>query len=106
MLHHWNDPYEIVEVVNVMNYKMYDKGVVNTYPANMLKQYVERRNVLSYHYAVIDARFNVKSEDQRHPAFDKVTVDTVTSSDVTCGDIAHSDVTSDQVSPLQGTVSV
>ena len=37
----WNGPYEVLEVVNVMNYKINVKGVVNTYPANMLKLYVE-----------------------------------------------------------------
>ena len=33
----WNGPYEVLEVVNKMNYKINVKGVVNTYPANMLK---------------------------------------------------------------------
>ena len=37
----WNGPYEVLEVVNVMNYKINVKGVVNTYPANMLKLYVD-----------------------------------------------------------------
>ena len=66
-----------------MNYK----SVVNTYPANKLKQYVESQNVMSYHYAVIDARFNVKSEDHRDPTVHRVTVDTITSCDVTCSDV-------------------
>ena len=39
----WNSPYEVLEVVNVMNYKINVRGVVNTYPANMLKLYVERQ---------------------------------------------------------------
>ena len=33
----WNGPYEVLEVVSVMNYKINVRGVVNTYPANMLK---------------------------------------------------------------------
>ena len=37
----WNGPYEVLEVVSAMNYKINVKGVVNTYPANMLKLYVE-----------------------------------------------------------------
>ena len=45
VLLHWNGPYEVLEVVNMMNYKINVKGVVNTYPANMLKLYVERQNV-------------------------------------------------------------
>ena len=31
-----------------MNYKINVKGVVNTYPVNMLKLYVECQNVTSY----------------------------------------------------------
>ena len=34
----------------------YVKGVVNTYPANMLKQYIERQNVTSYRSLYVDAR--------------------------------------------------
>ena len=41
----WNGPYEVLEVFNVMNYKINVKGVVNTYPANMLKLYIERPNM-------------------------------------------------------------
>ena len=84
-----------------MNYKINVKGFVNTYSTNMLKQYVERQNVMSYRSAVIDARCNVKSEDHRDPAVPRVTVDTVTSSDVTCGDVTRGDVMSSKVSPSQ-----
>ena len=41
-------PYEVVEVVKRMDYKIDVNGVVSTYHANMLKQYVERRNELSH----------------------------------------------------------
>ena len=60
-----NGRYEVLEVVNVMNYKINVKGVVNIYPANMLKLYVERQNVTSYRSATIDAHCNVKSKNQR-----------------------------------------
>ena len=89
----WNGPYEVLEVVNAMNYKINVKGVVNTYPANILKLYVERQNVTSYRSAAIDAHCNVKSKDHRDPTVHRVIVDTVTSNDVRCGDVTHVDVT-------------
>ena len=49
----WNGPYEVLEGVNVMNYNINVRGVVNTYPVNMLKLHVERQNVTSYRSAVI-----------------------------------------------------
>ena len=63
----------------MMNYKINVKGVVNTYPANMLKLYVERQNVTSYRSAAIDVHSNVKSKDHRDPTVHRVIVDTVTS---------------------------
>ena len=104
----WNGPYEVLEVVNAMNYKINVKGVVNTYPANMLKLYVERQNVTSYHSAAIDAHCNVKSKDHSDPTVQRVhrvIVDTVTSNNVTCGDITHDDVTSVKDSPSQVSIS-
>ena len=80
----WNGPYEVLEVVNMMSYKINVKGVVNTYPANMLKLYVERQNVTSYRSAAIDVHSNVKSKDHRDPTVHRVIVDTVTSNDVRC----------------------
>ena len=97
----WNGPFEVFEVVNVMNYKINVKGVVNTYPANMLKLYVERQNVTSYRSAAIDAHYNVKSKDHIDPTVQKVLVDTVTSNNVTCGDVMHDDVTTVKDSPSQ-----
>ena len=96
----WNGPYEVLEVVNVMNYKVNVKGIVNTYPANMLKLYVERQNVTSYRSAVIDAHCYVRSKDHRDPTVQRVIVDTVTSNNVTCGD-----VTSVKDSPSQVSIS-
>ena len=48
LLLQWKGPYKVVEVVNRMDYKIDVNGVVSTYHANMLKQYVERRNELSH----------------------------------------------------------
>ena len=101
----WNGPYEVLEVVNAMNYKINVKGVVNTYPANMLKLYVERQNVTSYRSAVIDAHCNVKSKDHSDPTVQRVIVDTVTSNNVTCGDVRHGDVTLVKDSPSQVSIS-
>ena len=70
----WNGPYEVLEVVNAMNYKINVKGVVNTYPASMLKLYVERQNVTSYRSAAIDAHCNVKSKDHRDPTVHRVII--------------------------------
>ena len=101
----WNGPYEVLELVNAMNYKIHVKGVVNTYPANMLKLYVERQNVTSYRSAAIDAHRNVKSKDHSDPTVQRVIVDTVTSNDVRCGDVTYGDVTSVKDIPSQVSVS-
>ena len=98
-------PIEVLEVVSVMNYKINVKGVVNTYPANMLKLYVERQNVTSYRSTAIDAQCNVKSKDHRDPTVQGVIVDTVTSNNLTCGDVTHGDVTSVKSSPSQVSIS-
>ena len=42
LLLQWKGPYEVDEVVNRMDYKIDVEGIVKTYHANMLKQYVER----------------------------------------------------------------
>ena len=97
----WNGPHEGLEAVNVMNYRINVKGVVNTYPANMLKLYVERQNVTSYRSAAIDAHCYVKFKDHRDPTVRREIVDTVTSNNVTCGDVTHADVTSVKDSPSQ-----
>ena len=43
LLLQWKGPYDVVEVVNRMDYKIDVDGIVNTYHANMLKLYVERQ---------------------------------------------------------------
>ena len=70
----------------MMNYKINVNGFVNTYPANMLKLYVERQNVTSYRSAVIDAHCDVKSKDHSDPTVQTVIIDTVKLSNVTSGD--------------------
>ena len=101
----WNGPYEVLEAVSMMNYKSNAKGVVNTYPANMLKLYVERQTVTSYRSAAIDAHCNIKSKDHSDPTVHTVIVDTITSNDVTCGEVTHGDVTSVKDSPSQVLIS-
>ena len=72
-----------------MNYKIKVRGVVNTYPANMLKLYVECQNVTSYRSAAIDVHSNVKFKDYRDPTVQRVLVDTVTSNNVTGGNVTQ-----------------
>ena len=48
LLLQWKGPYEVVEIVNRMDYRVDVDGVVGAYHANMLKQYVERKNVMSH----------------------------------------------------------
>ena len=48
LLLQWKGPYDVVEVVNRMDYKIDVDGIVNTYHANMLKLYVERQDVMSH----------------------------------------------------------
>ena len=45
LLLQWKGAYEVVEIVNRMDYRVDVEGVVGTYHANMLKQYIERKNV-------------------------------------------------------------
>ena len=51
-------------------------GIVSTYPANMMKQYVERRNVTSQS-AIVESRYNVNSEDHGDPHDDRIKLDRV-----------------------------
>ena len=63
LLLQWKGPYEVVEVVNRMDYKIDVNGVVSTYHANMLKQYVERRNELSHCLLSAEAIESVDDDD-------------------------------------------
>ena len=49
LLLQWKGLYEIIEVINRMDYKVDVNGAVHPHHANMLKQYVERQNV-ALHY--------------------------------------------------------
>ena len=62
LLLQWKDPYEVVEIVNRMNYRVDVDGVVGTYHANMLKQYVERKNVTSHCLLSAEANVTVHEE--------------------------------------------
>ena len=52
----------MVEIVNRMDYMVDVDGVVTTYHANMLKQYVERKNVTSHCLLFADANVTVDEE--------------------------------------------
>ena len=51
----------MVEIVNRMDYKVNVDGVVGTYHANMLKQYVERKTVTSH---CLSAEANVTVDEE------------------------------------------
>ena len=76
MLLQWKGPYEVVEVVNRMDYKIDVNGVVSTYHANMLKQYVERRNELSHCLLSAEAIESVDDEDNEDFPLDDCTFPT------------------------------
>ena len=63
LLLQWKGPYEVVEVVNRIDYKIDVNGVVSTYHANMLKQYVERQNELSHCLLSAEAIASVDDDD-------------------------------------------
>ena len=63
LLLQWKGPNEVVEVVNRMDYKIDVNGVVSTYHANMLKQYVERQNELSHCLLSAEAIESVDDDD-------------------------------------------
>ena len=48
LLLQWKGPYDLVEIFNRMAYRVNVSRVVGTYHANMLKQYIERQNVVSH----------------------------------------------------------
>ena len=71
LLLQWKGPYEVVEVVNRMDYKIDVNGVVSTYHANMLKQYVERRNELSHCLLSAEAIESVDDDDNEEFPLDE-----------------------------------
>ena len=76
LLLQWKGPYEDVEVVNRMDYKIDVNGVVSTYHANMLKQYVERRNELSHCLLSAEAIESVDDDDNEEFPLDNFTFPT------------------------------
>ena len=52
----------MVEIVKRMDYRVDVDGVVGTYHANMLKQYVERKNVTSH--CLFSAEANVTVDEE------------------------------------------
>ena len=63
LLLQWKGPYEIVEVINRMDYKVDVNGVVNPYRANMLKLYVKRQTVASHCLMSAEATASVNEDD-------------------------------------------
>ena len=76
LLLQWKGPYEVVEVVNRMEYKIDVNGVVSTYHANMFKQYVERRNELSHCLLSAEAIESVDDDDNEDFPLDDCTFPT------------------------------
>ena len=72
----WKGPYEVVEVVNRIDYKIDVNGVVSTYHANMLKHYVERRNELSHCSLSAEAIGSVDDDDNEEFPLDDCTFPT------------------------------
>ena len=62
LLLQWKGPYVVVEIVNMMEYRVDVDGVVGTYHANMLKQYVERKNMTSHFLLSAEANVTVDEE--------------------------------------------
>ena len=73
LLLQWKGPYEVFEVVNRMDYKIDVNGVVSTYHATMLKQYVERRNELSHCLLSTEAIESVDDDDNEDFPLDDCT---------------------------------
>ena len=61
LLLQWKGPYEVVEIVNSMDYRVDVDGVIGTYHASMLKQYVERKHVTSH--CLLSAGANVTVDE-------------------------------------------
>ena len=76
MLLQWKSPYEVVEVVNRMDYKIDVDGVVSTYHAYMLEQYVERRNELCHCLLSAEAIESVDDGDDEDFPLDDCTFPT------------------------------
>ena len=96
LLLQWKGPYEVVEVVNRMDYKIDVNGVVSTYHANMLKQYVERRNELSHCLLSAEAIESVDDEDNEDFPLDDCTFPTAKKPEPFCDVSISNTLTSEQ----------
>ena len=72
----WKGPYEVVDVVNRMDYKIDTSGVISTYHAIMLKQYVERRNELSHCFLSAEAIESLDDDDSEEFSLEDCTFPT------------------------------
>ena len=48
LLLQWKGPFEVGELLNMVDYRIDVNGVIGTYHDNILKQYVERRSMTSH----------------------------------------------------------
>ena len=64
LLLQWNGPFEVVEVLNRMDYRINVNGVTGTYHANMLKQSVERQSMASHNLMSIETIVVVGKADE------------------------------------------
>ena len=62
LLLQWKGPYEVVEIVNRVEYRVDVDGIVGMYHANILKQYGERKNVTSH--CLLSAEANVAVDEE------------------------------------------
>ena len=64
LLLQWKGPYEVFEIVNRMDFRVDVDGIVETFDANMLKQYVERQNATSHCLMAAEANLMVDEETE------------------------------------------
>ena len=63
LLLQWKGPFEVTEVLNRMDYWIDVNGVIGTYHANMLKQYVERQSMTSHRLMSIETVAVVETDE-------------------------------------------
>ena len=64
LLLQWKGPFEMVDVLNRIEYRIDVNGVIGTYYANILKQHVERQSVTSLSLFSIDMVAEVDEVDE------------------------------------------
>ena len=63
LLLQWKGPFEVTEVLNRVDYRIDLNGVIGTYHANMLKQYVERQSMTSHRLMSIETVAVVETDE-------------------------------------------